>query len=214
MKPIARMMLLSAGRDSRKDHREDYRDDRRKERDDDRMDRAGRDHDYRPSAGYTSVPPVYRRDDYRPMNRIGFSVDGTMDREPPMEFPDDYRRDETSYRQTSRTSGHGSSDYVAPLDERAVKEWMSRMKNSDGTTGPHWTLEQVRQVMAQRGIDCDPIEFWAAMNMVYSDYYGVAKHHDMAGKIDFYVDMAKAFLDDKDARPDKLARYYSSVVEH
>ena len=30
--------------------------------------------------------------------------------------------------------------------------------------------------------------------------------------IDFYVDMAKAFLDDKDAGPDKLAKYYQYVV--
>ena len=31
-------------------------------------------------------------------------------------------------------------------------------------------------------------------------------------KIDFYVDMAKAFLDDKDAGPDKLVKYYKYIV--
>lgn len=219
MKPITRMMLLSSdrkgGRDGREGGRRDYdREHRNYDRDGRDWNARNYDDSYRVDAHYTSVPPMYReRSDYRPMNRIGFSVDGTMDREVPREFSDDYRRDEMSYRQSARTSGHGSSDYVAPLDEHTAKEWMSHMKNTDGTTGPHWTLEQVRQVMSQRGLDCDPVEFWAAMNMVYSDYYSVAKRHDMGGKIDFYVDMAKAFLDDKDARPDKLARYYDSIVD-
>ena len=28
------------------------------------------------------------------------------------------------------------------------------------------------------------------------------------------MDMAKAFMDDKDAQPDKLARYYKYIVKH
>ena len=54
--------------------------------------------------------------------------------------------------------------------------------------------------------------FWVALNMIYSDYVKVAKKFGVGDKIDFYVDMAKAFLDDKDAGPDKLARYYKYIV--
>lgn len=86
------------------------------------------------------------------------------------------------------------------------------MENEDGTKGPHWSFEQAKQVMAQRGIECDPAEFWAALNMIYSDYVKVAKKFNVGSNIDFYVDMAKAFLDDKDAGPDKLAKYYQYVV--
>ena len=39
-------------------------------------------------------------------------------------------------------------------------------------------------------------------------------HGIPASKIEFYADMAKAFLDDKDAQPDKLARYYEYIVKH
>ena len=48
--------------------------------------------------------------------------------------------------------------------------------------------------------------------MIYSDYVKVAKKFGVGDKIDFYVDMAKAFLDDKDAGPDKLAKYYKYIV--
>lgn len=59
----------------------------------------------------------------------------------------------------------------------------------------------------------DPLKFWLALNLMYSDYSKVAKKHNVGGSIDFYVDMAKAFLDDKDAGPDKLAKYYRFVVK-
>ncbi len=92
-----------------------------------------------------------------------------------------------------------------------AEEWVSHMENEDGTHGAHWTMDQVKNVMAQRKIDCDPIEFYAAMNMMYSDYYKVAKKHGVGNSLDFYVDMAKAFIEDKDAAPDKVYSYYEYV---
>lgn len=97
------------------------------------------------------------------------------------------------------------------LDEDTVRDWMEHLRNEDGTTGPHWTMEQTSQVMRQKGVDCNPLDFWAVINMMYSDYYPVAKKAN-ANNIDFYVNMAKAFLDDKDARAGKLARYYDAIV--
>ena len=93
-----------------------------------------------------------------------------------------------------------------------AKEWTKKMKNADGTQGPHWTLEQSKQIMAQRKIGLDPVQFWVTLNMVYSDYSPVAKKHGLGGSLEFYTDMAKAFLTDKDAKPEKLARYYDAIV--
>lgn len=93
-----------------------------------------------------------------------------------------------------------------------AKEWTKRMKNEDGTSGPHWTSEQAKQIMAQRNISLDPAEFYATLNMIYSDFSPVAKKHGLGGSLDFYVDMAKAFLNDKDAAPNKLSNYYNHVV--
>lgn len=88
------------------------------------------------------------------------------------------------------------------------------MRNADGTTGPHWTMEKTEEARAQRGIQCDPLAYWVAMNMIYSDYSKVAEKIN-ANSLDFYAYMAKAFLEDKDARyqgGEKLAQYYTSVV--
>ena len=52
-----------------------------------------------------------------------------------------------------------------------------------------------------------------AINLIYSDFSPVAKKHGVGGNLDFYVDMAKAFLEDKDAGPNKIARYYECVVK-
>ena len=95
------------------------------------------------------VPPVYQdyggeRGGQRPMNRIGFRMSGDMDQRPP-EFDREYRTDaghrgmdEMAYRHGGeRMSGHGSGSGGRPFDRELAQEWVQRMKNADGTTGPH-----------------------------------------------------------------------------
>ena len=70
----------------------------------------------------------------------------------------------------------------------------------------HWTPGQISQIRAQKAPECDFISLFATMNMLYSDYSEVAKKHGV-DNTDFYVDMAKAFLEDPDGRPDKISAY-------
>lgn len=98
------------------------------------------------------------------------------------------------------------------LDEHTAREWTARMRNEDGSKGPHWTMEQTKQFAQQKGVDCDPLELWVTMNMMYSDYCTVAKKLQM-NTVDFYLMMAQAFLDDKDAGENKLGKYYRCIVE-
>ncbi len=172
------------------------------------------------SGGYLSAnyPEAGRRNQRqeRPRNKIGFSVDGEMERLP-AEFPDEYSMtmghasgQETEYRSgPRRLSGFAGSE--AKIGREQAMQWAQGMENEDGSQGPHWTIEQTKQVQAQQGIDCDPVEFYLAINMMYSDYVKVAKKLGV-NKVDFYACMAKAFLDDKDAGPDKLGRYFEYVV--
>lgn len=99
------------------------------------------------------------------------------------------------------------------MDKTHIRTWVDKMENADGTTGPHWTMEQTSQVMKSRGINVDPEKFWCTMNMIYSDYVGVASKLGV-NNVDFYAEMALAFLHDKDSVPDKLAAYYTHVVKH
>ena len=103
------------------------------------------------------------------------------------------------------------SDKTFTLD--VAEEWASKLQNEDGSSGPHWTMEQAKRIMAQRNLSLDPTEFWIAINLIYSDFSPVAKKHGVGGNLDFYVDMTKAFLNDKDAGPNKIARYYECVVK-
>lgn len=96
--------------------------------------------------------------------------------------------------------------------------WVDGMKNADGTTGTHWTKDQTTSVAKIAGVmmsHVTPDEFWAAMNMMYSDFSAVADKFNV-NKPEFFAELAKAFLFDKDG-PDpekKLAAYYRSVVDY
>ena len=52
----------------------------------------------------------------------------------------------------------------------------------------------------------------AALNMMFSDYYGVAMKYGV-GVPEFFGDLAKAFLFDKDSPSpkEKLAAYYHNI---
>mgnify|MGYP004459354619 CR=1 FL=1 len=102
--------------------------------------------------------------------------------------------------------------HPAHLTLEDAKRWTSKMQNADGTKGCHWTLEQTQDVAKQRNINCDPNDFWAAMNMMYSDYCTVARSYS-ADNQNFYADMAVAFLRDKDAVPGKIVKYLDVIVD-
>lgn len=102
----------------------------------------------------------------------------------------------------------------AALTPEKAKKWVESMENEDGTHGPHWTLEQVKNVMELHGITCDPHKFWAAMNASYSDLCGFFKKYNI-NTLDAYIDYTRDFwFKDKDAVEDKVGAYYSSVVKH
>ena len=104
------------------------------------------------------------------------------------------------------------------FSHKDMETWKSMMKNEDGTRGVHFREEQVKRACEKAGIDCEEFGedvFCLAMNMMYSDYCKVAKKYgvDMP---EYYADLAKAFLRDKDfdGKPEeKLYLYYKAIVE-
>ena len=145
---------------------------------------------------YPHVPPYGDR-----MGTIGF------DREPMMGTTN--HMGEESERRSMR-NGYAAGNMK--LTQEMAEEWTSAMVNEDGTKGPHWTQEQAKKVMSQRGIVYDPLAFWAMLNAMYSDYCGIAKKHGV-NTLDFYVDITKAWLGDKDAVDNKAAVYYECIVK-
>ena len=94
--------------------------------------------------------------------------------------------------------------------EKAEK-WLLGMQNEDGSTGPHWTLEQTNQYKPD---DISEYKWECCMNMMYSDYYSVAIAYNV-NIPEFYADLARAFLFDKDAKSpkDKVSAYYNCIVD-
>lgn len=105
------------------------------------------------------------------------------------------------------------------LSKKDMEKWKKHLHNSDGTNGEHFRKEQIEQMAKQWGTDVNKyggIETFAmAMNMMYSDYCLVAKKYGV-DRPEFYAEMTKAFLDDKDfdgEGAEKLALYYKCIVE-
>lgn len=121
---------------------------------------------------------------------------------------ENYREDE-EYEE-SEYNHHKKTRHMK-MDRKTAEEWTAKMENEDGTKGAHWSYEQITQLMPQKNIECDPAEFYAAVNMMYSDYCKVAKQYNI-NTVDFYFAMAKAFLDDEDAEENKICKYYEYIV--
>lgn len=101
---------------------------------------------------------------------------------------------------------------IEKLSEQEAKKWVSGMVSADGGKGEHWTMQQTETARNQRGIDADPVEFYAVLNMMYNDYLKVGRRYGI-NTLEFYTCLAEAFLSDTDAVPDKVYQYYEHIAK-
>lgn len=106
---------------------------------------------------------------------------------------------------------------VPELDRETAEKWVRKMHNEDSArpTGGRWSTEELKPMAQKFGIKPDSdefVEFYAMTNAMYSDYCEVAKKFNITSP-EFYGMMAKAWMDDKDAMPDKTALYYKYIVK-
>ncbi len=104
------------------------------------------------------------------------------------------------------------------LTREKADKWVKHMEsdNPKAPRGGVFTYEDAKKLAEDRDIPTegqDLIDFYATLNMVYSDYSKVAKEYGVDND-DYYADLACAFLYDRDGkRPsEKLAAYYMYVV--
>lgn len=92
--------------------------------------------------------------------------------------------------------------YKIPMDEavQMVKEMRPK--------GQNWSYQQVKDMCRSRGIDKDITNWYLVLNMCYNDYYGTAKHFGLQDDDDFYWCLAKNFIEDPDAKPFKVEKYF------
>lgn len=181
---------------------------------------------YRRNGGRMNYPgapfPVYRESDGMrgggDMNRIGFNANHEWDDDRVgmnMDYP---MRNEMEYMPGMRSggghaSGMGEDMMMEPMTKEKAEKWVRSMKGATGGPGQHWTMEQAKQIMTRYGYQADPVEFYVALNMMKSDYTKAAQKVG-ADKEEFYAAMADAFLNDEDAKADKLALYHQYIAKH
>lgn len=110
----------------------------------------------------------------------------------------------------NNVNGCPDSSCVEDFNEETAKEWVNDMKNSDGTHGAHWSIQDISSIKAKHKTDLETWKLWTVMNMLYSDYCAVAAKYGV-NTPEFFTDLAAAFLADPDAKPDKLARYHAAI---
>jgi len=150
--------------------------------------------------------------------RIGFSMD---EEQFPREMDREYRSNyEYNPRDEMRRGGgghyqmgKGESNALPKFNRRMAEEWVENMEGEDGAKGEKFSLEHARKIMEERGIHCDPYEFWAVLNAVHSDYGKVFSKFGIGNNLDFLAEMAKAWICDKDAVEDKASAYFIYVVK-
>ena len=84
---------------------------------------------------------------------------------------------------------------------------VANMENVDGTTGQHWTFEEVEKEAQKRNID-HPADLYYAINMLYSDLANV-----LGKDPEKYIAVAKAlYWDDPDMPEGKLFKQYVATI--
>ena len=158
--------------------------------------------------------------DYQDKRRIGFGMNRMEDDEE----DEDMRQYGRRYNPDRMTMGHsehhsymmgGAEGDGEHLTRDEAEKWVRGMKSEDGKTGGRWPLNEIKQYAGNFGIHDEEeiIEFFAVMNALYTDYCKVAKKYGV-DKVDFWADLAKAFMHDKDAGEGKVKKYYECIAKH
>lgn len=102
------------------------------------------------------------------------------------------------------------------FNEEKARKAVSKMENEDGTRGPHWSIEETTSLANQHGIRLDEkfnkYDWFVALNMMYSDYCRVLVNITGSNNTKNYVELAKAWMADKDIDEGKMWFYYVYVM--
>ena len=176
------------------------------------MDRG---RDYGDSRGHVEYRGEYERDGRR--DRYGsdrYSSDG---RDHGEDYGEDYRGD---MRGDMRGGDYGDRGEEMRLSRSDMKRWKKMLKNGDGSTGEHFSADQMHEVSRQVGAkyeDYDEADLCMTANMLYSDLCEALRPLVPKEKEAMvYAKMARYWLEDDDGPEgsEKLALYYYCIVDN
>ena len=131
-----------------------------------------------------------------------------------------YTRNAEDYKK-GRWERRDDDDWGDDVDDKITREkaekWVSHMTGSDPAhpDGGRWKMDEVKPFAQKYGFPTNGSEFYEfflVMNAMYSDYYEVAKKFGVNNP-DFFAELAKAFIHDKDANPGKVEMYFKHIAK-
>ena len=91
------------------------------------------------------------------------------------------------------------------LNRKMAEEIVNKMR----PYGKRWSIEETRQMQEQRGIsNISDVDFFIVINSAYNDYQNL-----FGDNIEDYVRFTMDFIQDEDAKQDKVFLYYTEIVE-
>lgn len=85
------------------------------------------------------------------------------------------------------------------FSENLAKHAVAEMENVDGSRGEHWTLAQTNQLLTSQNLKYNKYDFYYLLNMLHSDFSKILGEDSKT-----YLNMAKAYIDDPDAKDSKV----------
>lgn len=171
------------------------------------MDRG---RDYRDSRNHVEYRGEYEHDGRRDRYVSDRYSSGGRDR------GEDYGED---YRGDMRGGDYGDHGEEMRLSRSDMKRWKKMLKNGDGSTGEHFSADQMHEVSRQVGAkyeDYDEADLCMTANMLYSDLCEALRPLVPKEKEAMvYAKMARYWLEDDDGPEgsEKLALYYYCIVD-
>lgn len=88
------------------------------------------------------------------------------------------------------------------------KDDAERIVRNMSPKGQYWTYTDITNLLKSKGIEGHDTDYYLVMNMVYNDYYRTASLYGVQKDVEFYFSLARDLIEDADAKPHKIAKYF------
>lgn len=106
--------------------------------------------------------------------------------------------------------------YGPHFNDLLAHKAINHLENEDGSNGPKWSLEESEKIAQQFGVRFDRgynrYDWFVALNVIRSDFYRAVKTITGSDNVKFYVELTKAWLDDKDVDEGKMWYYFKYIM--
>lgn len=112
---------------------------------------------------------------------------------------------------------HHEQSYGPHFNEECAMKAVKKMENEDGSKGPRWSVEEAERLAQQYGVNTkgekfNKYDWFVALNMIRSDFYRAVVNMTGSDNSKHFVELTKAWLNDKDIEEGKMWFYFKYVM--